>query len=82
MTTQEMRIAGIDISAFMESVAASLARQGSDQQAKFLNIFFNEMFKACGSTHATGSQCLWIKGELNDTAKEFAAYLHDSEKQA
>lgn len=76
-----MKVAGIELTPFMESVAASLARMGSDEQAKFLNIFFGEMYKACGSTHMAGTQCLYIKDELSDTAKELAAYLHDEGQQ-
>jgi len=71
-----MRVAGIDLSGMMGSIAAKLAHQDNTAQAEFLNVFFKELRSACGdTTFDARMQCRWIQDKLDENAAELLQHM-------
>lgn len=70
-----MKVAGVDLTSMMNSVAATLAHQDAEVQTLFLNIFCKELIACCGTRHQAEMQLAWVQSELTDQARDLLTML-------
>jgi len=74
-----MRIAGIDMTPFLQSVAAELAHLGDDEQAAFFNTFAKELNAVCQTRHMAEMQAVGVSRRASNEFKDFCGMVsHDA----
>lgn len=73
MTT--VRIAGIDMSPMLESVAARLAHLDSAKQAEFFSIFAKELRACCVTEYDAEMQAAYVANDVNEEFKDFCSIV-------
>ena len=69
------KIAGIDLTPFMSSVAAKLAHMDDVEQANFFNVFAKELRAYCGTDYDADMQAVFVKNKANDEFKSFCGIV-------
>ena len=75
-----MKTAGIDLTAFLPSVAAKLAHLGNDTQAEFFNTFAKELVSVCCTRYQAEAQAVAVANEASEEFKEFCAMVSYKEE--
>jgi len=60
-----------------EDVAAYLAHEGNEVQAKFFNTFGNELRAACETDFHAQSQMAWVLGDITPENKETLMFYEE-----